>query len=296
MSKYSAITIIYNPNSTGSSKTAGQDLIKELRIEMPDIPIEIVPTSHAGHAEKLAYQHAKKTKLPLIISSSGDGGYHEVVNGALRAQAEGAQPICAVLAAGNANDHRRTLKKNPLVEAITKKLVTKIDVLEATFTDSKGGEVKRYAHSYIGLGLTPVVAVELNRHTLSAFKDLWIVLKTFYKFRPFRIRVDTKSYTLDSILFANISQMAKILTLSKDSKPDDGLFEVIVFPHAHKLRLIGRLFKASTVGLNPKKHYKDFEFTVLKKMPMQMDGEVTFITSNTPVKIKSLKRVLSTIH
>ena len=137
-------------------------MAKELAEKLTvSVPIELVPTAHAGHATDLAYQFAKNKKRPLIISSSGDGGYNEVINGALRAKAEGADPVCAPLPAGNANDHNRALSQRPLHEAINDSAVTYIDVIRVSI-DPKRSDGARFAHSYVGLGLTPTVAVELQ--------------------------------------------------------------------------------------------------------------------------------------
>jgi diacylglycerol kinase (ATP) len=292
--EYSTVTIIFNPHSTGPSELYAKRLQRELRKLFPDLKAELKPTKYAGHAEKLAYARAKATKKPLIISSSGDGGYNEVMNGAMRAQSEGATPVCAVLAAGNANDHGRTLQSRPLIEAIKEGKETRLDLLKARYK-TRGQEKVRYAHSYIGLGLTPVVAVELNKTSLNALKELWIVLKTFYKFRPFKIKVKGLRQTLDSILFTNIGDMAKVLTVAKNAKPDDGLFEIVTFPHSAKLRLARRLAKASMGGLQQTKRASEYSFMVLKKMPVQFDGEVQFIDKDSHVRITSEHRVLRTI-
>lgn len=294
MLSYTSIDIIFNPHSTGPSQHLAEDLKRQLAQKYPKIPIKLHATKYAGHAEKLAYTCAKLSKTPLIISSSGDGGYNEVINGAMRAQLKGARPVCAVLAAGNANDHSRTLQDNPLYTAIVAGHERTLDLLKATYT--RADKIQSwYAHSYIGLGLTPVVAVELNKTSLNALKELWIVIKTFYKYRPFKIKVADKVHKLDSILFANIGQMAKVLTIAKNARPADGMFEVITFPHVHKFKLLRQLAKATVAGLKPSNQSKDYAFTVLKRMPAQFDGEVKFISKNTDVRITSEHNMLRTI-
>src|SRR5437764_2946213 len=99
--KFSTVLIIYNPNSTGNSAGAARDLQKRLQTSLK-LPIRLLPTHYSGHAEELAYTGAKEHHNPLLVSSSGDGGYHEVINGAMRAQLTGAKPVCAVLPTGNA--------------------------------------------------------------------------------------------------------------------------------------------------------------------------------------------------
>lgn len=291
---YTSIDIIFNPNSTGPSREYATDLKQELTQYNSQFKPRLHATKYAGHAEELAYGFAKSSKHPLIISSSGDGGYHEVVNGAIRAQLEGATPICAVLAAGNANDHSRTLTSKSLVELIKADKIKNIDLLKLTIT-SDSGVVERYAHSYIGLGLTPMVATELNKTNLNALKEAWIVVKTFYGYRPFKIIRKGMTLELDSMVFANIGEMAKVLTLSKKSRPDDGKFEVITFQHAHKFRLLRKLAAATVKGLDAKRQYEHYEFKVIKKMPAQLDGEVVMIPAGSHVVITSEHQMLSTL-
>ncbi len=294
MKPSTSIFIIYNPKSTGDSKSAAKDLERQLIKELPRTRVESIATHYAGHAEKLAYSLAHKHAAPLIVSSSGDGGYHEVINGVMKSSAEGKPAIAAVLPAGNANDHSRTMQDKPLWESIKKGKATQIDLLKVSVGDSTN-KTHRYAHSYAGLGLTPIIATELNRHTLSAFNETILVLKTFFTHRPFKIRRNNKVITLDSLLFMNINQMAKVLTLAKTNQPDDGKFEVITFPHAHKFKLIIKLFKAATKGLETARRESAYSFEVIKKMPMQLDGEVTQLAPNSKVEVISAAKALATI-
>lgn len=289
---FSSISIIFNPNSTGDGKALARDLKTELRKRLPGQDVALVPTRHAGHAEELAYELAKASKRPLIISASGDGGYNEVVNGVIRA--DNAQVVCAVLPAGNANDHGRTMQDKPLAEAIIKGNIIKIDLLQAEIKRN-GATRTRYAHSYIGLGLTPVVAVELNKHSLNAIKEAFIIVKTFIKYRPFKITHDGKVYKLDSLLFGNINQMAKVLTIAPKNRPDDGKFEVVMFPTGRKWLLVRRLAKAAVSKLENVHRTEEYSFTVLKNMPMQLDGEVIKLKAGSQVTIRSKHHLLKTI-
>jgi diacylglycerol kinase family enzyme len=291
---YSAISIIYNPNSTGDGAKNAKQLKSQLSKAYPHLQIALHETEYAGHAKKIAHQLALETKNPLIISSSGDGGYNEVVNGAIEAQLRGAKPICAVMASGNANDHSRTLQNDNLADSITAEKISSIDLLKITIENGNKKDA-RYAHSYIGLGLTPVVAVELNKTDLNALKELWIAVRTFYKYRPFKIKHHNKIVKLDSIIFANIGEMAKVLTISKDSRPDDGFFEVVSFSHGRKLKLLKNLTAAAVDGLDTSTQAKSYEFIVLKNMPAQLDGEVIKIKHGARVKITSEHKLLRTV-
>lgn len=292
--RFSSISIIYNPHSTGDSKSMAKKLSTNLQKELDGVTIKLVATKYAGHARELAKQIAAREKTPLIISSSGDGGYNEVVNGVM--EANNVEAVCAVLPAGNANDHSRTVQENrPLLKGILKGKVTKLDLLKVILTFPEGNKKTMYAHSYAGLGLTPVIAVELNKNDLNALNEILITLKTFFKYRPFKIHHDDKVIEIDSLLFANINQMAKILTLASPTRLDDGKFEVIVLPAGRKLMLVRTLVKALTSSLDTAKRYKTYEFTTIKKMPMQLDGEVHKLPAGSKVKVISAHAALKTV-
>lgn len=295
MTTISDLFVIFNPNSTGAGRDNAESLLAELKARGFEAPMELLATEYAGHAGELAYEIAGQYERPLIISSSGDGGYNELINGALRAQDQGRRPVCAVLASGNANDHRRTVRRRPLIDGIVGQHVESIDALRVTIKGKDGAEKTRHAHSYVGLGLTPTVAVELNRNRLNRMKETLIVIKTLRDFMPFEVDVDGKRLVLDSLVFANISQMAKVLTIADNAEPDDGRFKVIAFPYKNKAKLLFMLLKAVVSGINgvDAGHY---EFTCVKELPIQFDGEVEHVKEGDTVSVTARRRVLSTIR
>ena len=194
-------------------------------------------------------REAAQTGHPLIVSVSGDGGYNEVVDGVMHA--DNPDTICAVMGAGNANDHQRTTSKRPLADAVVAGEITRIDLLALTIGSGSDARTQ-YAHSYIGLGLTPVVAVDLEKGGKGSLKEIISVVRTFAKFRPLTTQLeDGTRRSFDSLLFANITEMAKYATLSDTGPPNDGRFEVITLPHTAKWRILGVAFRAATRGLGP---------------------------------------------
>jgi diacylglycerol kinase (ATP) len=115
MRPFASVVLIFNPASTGDASALAAELCAELERRQPDLPVTLQPTQHAGHARDLA-RDAARTGRPLLVSVSGDGGYNEVVDGTLQAGNDAA--VCAVLPAGNANDHRRATREQPLADAI----------------------------------------------------------------------------------------------------------------------------------------------------------------------------------
>lgn len=293
--RYTTIAVIYNPNSTGPSKQLAEAFRTNILSKMPAQKVELIATQHAGHAEELAYQVAKQTESPLIISSSGDGGYHEVINGALKAQAEGAHPTTGLLPAGNANDHYNDLHDEDMIEIIVHKESTKIDVLKLTGV-SKGKAVKRLSHSYIGFGLTPSVGRELNKSKLNTLKEAWIVAKSLFFIKPVKLKVGSRVCSYDSIIFSNVDRMSKFLTISQRSQVSDGKFEVTIFRKRNKLRLILVLLKASLVGVKEDMRVNEFILETMDKSTLvQLDGEVITLDAHSKVVISISRQALSCI-
>ncbi|MBP2215138.1 diacylglycerol kinase [Arthrobacter sp. CAN_C5] len=147
--------------------------------------------------------------------------------------------VCTVLAAGNANDHSRVMGRKPLAEAVSEGNVRRIDLLRVSTGDNSTVRAE-YAQSYIGFGLTPIMAIDLEKGSKGAIKEMFSVVRTFSKFRPFEIRQkDGVRRKFDSLVFANISQMAKYATLIEaDDHPSDGKFGVITFAHMAKWRIL----------------------------------------------------------
>ena len=289
---FERIVVIFNPQSTGPASRRAEELKDALADRLPDMPLQLCPTERAGHARELA-AHAAATGRPLIVSVSGDGGYNEVVDGVM--QAGNRDAVCAVLAAGNANDHRRSTGEQPLVDAIVDDEVRRIDLLRLTVGNGCDAHT-RYAHSYIGMGLTPIVAIDLEKGGKGSFKEIVSVVRTFARFRPFTIDVHPGGRrSLDSLLFANIDEMAKYATLSEDSRPDDGRFEVIALPHTAKWRILGVALKAATRGLGPQPTARHYRFTTVQPTPMQLDGEVIAVEAATSVSVDIATGALSTL-
>jgi diacylglycerol kinase (ATP) len=292
VSPFDRVVIIFNPQSTGNAAESAEELRDELVARLPAVPLELSPTQHAGHARDLAREAAVSGR-PLLVSVSGDGGYNEVVNGVMDAGNAGA--VCAVRAAGNANDHRRVTRERPLADAIVTGDVRRIDLLRLT-VGSGPDALMRYAHSYIGVGLTPVVAVDLEKGGKGSWREIVSVVRGFSRFRPFPIRLeDGRRRRIDSLVFANIAEMAKYAKLSEDGSPDDGRFEVITQRQTGKLRVLATAFRAATRGLGTQPSATHYAFTTLAPMPLQLDGELLELDANTPVAVDIAAGALPTV-
>ena len=286
---FDAVEIVFNPNSTGDAQERAEELAKQLAERAPELPVQLRPTERAGHGREIA-RDAARAGRPLVVSVSGDGGYNDVVNGLMDAGADSA--YAAVLAAGNANDHRRVTRERPLADAIVDGDVSKLDLLRMSVDD---GREPRYAHSYIGLGITPTVALELEKGGKGSIKEVISTIRTFSKFRPFQIETDSGNESFDSVIFANIREMAKFAVLSEEGRPDDGRFEVVVLRHTAKWRVLATAVRAAIRGLGPQPTAREYRFRTVDPMPVQVDGEVSEFERGVAVTVDIVPGALHTV-
>jgi len=286
---FDAVEIVFNPNSTGDAQERAEELAKQLAERAPELPVQLRPTERAGHGREIA-RDAARAGRPLVVSVSGDGGYNDVVNGLMDAGADSA--YAAVLAAGNANDHRRVTRERPLADAILDGDVSKLDLLRMSVDD---GREPRYAHSYIGLGITPTVALELEKGGKGSIKEVISTIRTFSRFRPFQIETDSGTETFDSVIFANIREMAKFAVLSEEGRPDDGRFEVVVLRHTAKWRVLATAVRAAVRGLGPQPTAREYRFRTVDPMPVQVDGEVSEFERGVAVTVEIVPGALHTV-
>lgn len=291
---FDRIVIIYNPNSTGSGKKLAKAFAKRAEAAMPEAEVQLLATEYPKHGEEIAARLARSGKEVLLVSSSGDGGYHEVVNGLMKDSKTPKNLTCAVLPAGNANDHSRTMHATPLTDRFPDCKLTRLDLLKLTIKSDTATTV-RYAHSYAGLGLTPQVALELNKHRLNPLYEAYLVLRTFRKFKPFKIQYRLREQLLDSLVFTNINQMAKFLTLAHKNRPRDGKFEVVMIRHRGKLLLSYKLLVAMVSWIKPQKRARRYSFRTFEPMPMQLDGEVIELPSHAKVTVTIVHKALKTL-
>lgn len=296
-SKYSTIAIIYNPNSTsGLAETRARRL--KIRLAKRGFKnTHLIATEYSGHAEALAYEITSDEPHPLLVSVSGDGGYNELINGALRAAKEtGHTPVCCILAAGNANDHRRSVKKMPLNRAIAQSDPETMDLLKITVTTGKQSFV-RYAHSYIGFGFTSHAAAELNDARLTRLKELAIVVRAFFNFEPTLIAMpDGRTRKIDSLVFTNIHQMAKVVRVGKKTELHDGRFRMVVFPHKTRLKFVFTLLKTAILGVRKPIQGRAFECSLPKTDIIHLDGEVRTVPGGARLRIEAAPGALKTLR
>ena len=292
---YSSVSIIYNPKSSGHSKRNAIELQRLLQKEQTfAVPVDIIPTERAGHAEELAYELAKASPKPLIISASGDGGYHEVINGVVRAQAEGAEPTTGLLPSGNANDHYHSIRSGATNALLHNEKPRSIDLLHISVTSGKD-TWERYAHSYVGIGITAAASIRYNQNKLNPLKEWVISFQTIYHNQPSKVLVDGTEKLYDSLIVSNVNRLGKIFVTSSTARVDDGKFEIIGLQSKSKAELLQQLAKALATRTSNWSQASEFAFTTVDKQDIQMDGEIRQLPAGAKVEIRCKPRMLRCI-
>jgi diacylglycerol kinase family enzyme len=199
-----------------------------------------------------------------------------------------------VLGAGNANDHRRVMRDEPLITLIEQAEVKSFDLLKLT-ASTDTFELTRYAHSYIGFGITPEVGNELNKRTKSIWSEIAMILKTYHTYAPFEVTTDNETFVLDNLVFANINEMAKFIKLDEVNTARDGRFEVILLRHRSKLRMLGTLIRAAVVGFKDAPSVASYRLTIHQGLPIQLDGEIEKLPAECTVTVSSEHQAIDSL-
>ncbi|RYF29190.1 MAG: hypothetical protein EOO17_02475 [Chloroflexi bacterium] len=290
--RFDQVIIIYNPNSTGDGKANAMQLRDQLRVDAPKIPVTLRETSHAGHAEEMARQYAKSSKQLLLISSSGDGGYHEMINGILLNNATNI--TAGILPSGNANDHYTAISGSDITTNIIDGNVRNIDAIKITSTVG-GKQWTRYAHSYAGIGLTPTIGRQLTKADLNWFNERWLLVKYLFKYTHATITVKGQKKRFSSLVWSNIAQMSKVVKLAQSGKVDDGKFEISSIGYRSKLQVIALLIKSATFGLEELGSFESYTFKTIKPLLIQLDGEIYTLDARSDVNVESVRRGIHTV-
>lgn len=286
MKQIKSVVVIFNPNSTGDGEKNAREFVAKAK--KAGLAAVAVPTKRAGHARTLAREYAERPTPTIIISSSGDGGYNEVVNGVLNSK--NPATVVGVLPSGNANDHWNFMHHGDVIKRIKSNDIRALDVLKLSCDDTH-----RYAHSYIGLGVTSQIGEVLTKNDLNPLKESWLVLTHLFKIRPVKIRLDGRTRRYDHLIFSNIARMSKYLKVTDRGTTHDGIFEVIAVRSGGFLGLLKHFLLAAAKGHQADDIRSQVEFTCLKPLTVQLDGEVENYKRGDVITIESVKKALNTI-
>lgn len=286
---YTSVVVFYNPKSTGPGKDnamAFKDSIEE------KFNVKIIETKYAGHGEELAEEYTRSKSKILLVSSSGDGGYHDMINGVMKGTGRSSNVVVSLLPSGNANDHYNAVKSSDYITNIVEKNTRSMDLIQITSVID-GEEWIRYAHSYVGFGVSAHIGKQLTPTKLNLVNEKIIALKGLWQFQYFRIRRNNKSVKYNSLIFSNIDTMSKVLTLADTSRIDDGKIELNQIPHRNVFTTIVHFFIMLFTRRHTYQSISEYEFDTTHKTAVQLDGEHYVLDANSSVKINVMKKAIT---
>jgi len=294
---FKRIIILYNPVSTGDSQQNAEDLKQKLTHSLSkQTKIELFPTQYAGHAEEVGAKYGSASET-LLVSSSGDGGYNELINGVLAVKNNTAA-VC-VLPSGNANDHYHATEGSDVAQMIIHGKTRMIDVLQIAGTKD-GQQWSRYAHSYIGAGVTAYIGKKLTEADLNPINEKWLVLKYLVKFGHVSLKVDSwghkRFYRYGSFVIGNIDKMSKIIKLDKNSSITDGKLEVYAVRSSSFSGLLKAVVKQTISNSKLTDRTDEVKIVSKKRLEVQCDGEVFLLDGNKLITTVVEPAAIRTIH
>lgn len=310
---YDKIVIIANPVSRRRGFNKAAALYRHLARIFGANSLHMVVTESAGQASTLAYKEAKLYRRPLIIAVGGDGSYHEVIAGVLRAKAEVSnQPIVAVYKAGNANDHYHSLWGDRTVKAFCRRVTAgelrALGLIKVEVTPPGRTTKVHYAHSYTGPGEEANVALQLipqlkrsRLHLLTnPVKEVWLIIKSLVRHRPYLVEINQRPQRISTLSIHQIGRMAKAIRFPGCHPNQTGLRILTITaswrPLAlQRLRLLLVTIWGALRGFHNLAEADSLTLKALEPLPLQFDGEAIELPPGTIVRFSQAPSALMTL-
>ena len=283
MTKY---MIIANPNA-GHGK--GVHAIPQIEQGLTRLGLDynLVRTERVGHGTQLAHA-AALAGYDVIVAAGGDGTVNEVLNGLMEARLVSEnRPAMGVLCTGRGNDFAPCI-------AIPEDLPAALQVLKddhrrvIDIGRVVGGKFPqgRYFANNVGVGFDAIGTIEVAKlPEWGMLSFLIAILKTiflYYKGPTVRLDYDDQTLTTSTLMLLTMNgkRMGTGFKMAPDSKPDDGLFDLVIVRQVSRLRIFSLIphFMKGTQGSQPEVQTlraKKVAITALEgALPAQSDGEI----------------------
>jgi YegS/Rv2252/BmrU family lipid kinase len=303
MTKYK---IIANPNA-GHGKGARAIPVIEAELTRLSLDFDLVRTERVGHGIELA-REAALAGYEVIVAAGGDGTVNEVLNGLMEArQSSKNRPALGVICAGRGNDFAPCIN-------IPEDLPGGCQVLKEDHRRIidigrvAGGKFPqgRYFANNVGVGFDAIGTIEVAKlPEWGMFSFLIAILKTiflYYKGPTVRLDYDGQTLTTSTmmLLTMNGKRMGTGFKMAPDSKPDDGLFDLVIVRQVSRLRIFSLIphFMKGTQGTQPEirtlRAAKVAISAVEGTLPAQSDGEIICV-DGTRLDIELLPRQIEVV-
>ena len=274
--------IILNPSAGKGSAFSKKNEIEKL-LQDAGVDYTLVVSEKPGDPVTLA-KEAGDNGYDVVVASGGDGTVNEVINGLMAAKKEGRKiPILGTIPAGRGNDFAASMGVPAdiaqAVAAIAKGKTKTIDIGQVTGGNYPEG---KYFGNGIGIGFDTIVGFEAAKlppflsgmpgYLLSAIKTIFL----YYKAPRLRLVLDQETIEQSCLIVSvmNGKRMGSSFIMAPDSKPDDGMFSLMIIDQVTRLEMIKlmvKIMKGTQAG-HPG-----------VKMPLTGKLEITALTGSLPV-------------
>lgn len=302
----SKIVVILNPTADRGRAASAAPVVQT--ILRAHTQFEWIETQHAGDASTKAEQ-AARDGFDVIVAMGGDGTSHEVANGILRAQADGANATLGLVPTGSGNDFAwmagATL--NDPQQAAQHILTGSTRTVDAGLVrDERGSEMQRYFINGIGIGFDAVVSSESRKiqriHGLAMYT--LAVLRTmrwYYHATNTLLEYDRRKIQLPLLMasIANGKRYGGGFYVCPEAVMDDGQFDLCIVPKISRLamlRFIPRFMRGTHVNDRRVVMRRSDHVRIHCEEPMAVhaDGEI-FSSGSREIEIKMLPKALKVI-
>lgn len=247
----------------------------EEKLKALNVPYTLEETCFPGHATHLAGAYAQSEDT--VAAVGGDGTILEVSRALI-----GAKASLGVIPAGTGNDVVKML-------GIPSEPLAALDHLLSH--PARPLDAGRYNDSFFlnvsGVGFDVMVldyALEAKKYVRGLLPYLYGVIRTIFTYRPFRLSItldngETRTLPLLIAAVANGRFFGGGIEIAPQSRPDDGLFDVILVRHLPRWRLpfqLPRLLLGKVMNIPGAEHYRCRSMRVTSDAPLRVDvdGEI----------------------
>jgi len=259
-----------------------------------DFNWEIISTTHAGHAEELAF--TKSQDFEAIIAVGGDGTVNEVANGLLNSST----PM-GIIPNGSGNGLARHLTYSMILEKaitqITEAQANKIDILKVN---------GRSSFNISGIGFDAHVASLFQKSKKRGLISyILISAKEFLKYNHPKLVIKTDAQTIISektfsLTLANASQLGNNAVVARYADLTDGQMDLCLIRAYPWWYLPIATFKLFTQKLHRSRFFTGGRFRKVvveipgkEKVIVQVDGEPLLMSN--PVEFKIVPQALNVL-
>ena len=270
---------VYNPESGQKNLNLYLDLIKKT-IESKYGELDVVPTTHAGHANEIAKNLAQN--YDYFFVAGGDGTLNEVVNG-LGSQRK--KPIVGIIPTGTVNDCARSLGISLNIKKAIRNLETGKPFAHDIFKVND-----KFGIYVCGAGLFTQASYQTPRKEKKLLGKLAYIIgaaRELLHSKPVKVSIKSEGEVIKatcSLMLIFNSKSVGSIKLNKSAKLNDGKVEVVLFKSfKDKISLIDaiRIVKAFVFGIKSVKNKKyivyrqlsNFTMTSKDEVPINLDGE-----------------------